>query len=78
MVVILQINLKPLLSLQEMRFCERILSRFTIHPPIHIFPVLLGYVEVLISMKEEHKNWLTKTFPYGIGTLSRDCKISRN
>lgn len=77
MVVILQINLKPLLSLQEMCFCERILSRLTIHLPIHVLPVLLGYVEVLISMKE-HKNWLTKTFPCGIGDLSRDCKISRN
>lgn len=37
-----------------MYFCERILSGFTIHLSIHLFTILLGYVEVLISIKEEH------------------------
>lgn len=38
-----------------MCFGERILSRFTVHPSIHLFTILSGYFEVLISMEEEHK-----------------------
>lgn len=54
MALILQINLKLYLYIGNVPLRKK-LSGFTIHLSIHLLTVLLGYDEVLISVKEEHK-----------------------
>lgn len=61
-----------------MCFGEWIVSRFTIHPSIHLLTILLGYFEVLISMKEVEKFVDYELSLWGLGNLSRDGKMSRN
>lgn len=60
--LILQIDLKPVFSLQGICFCEDIWSRFTIQLSIH-GSFRVSTTKVLICMREEDKNELTLCLP---------------